>query len=314
MKGDSKEMQNPMMQIKRIAKEIITLVSLPILQAFVRNVPLLSLRRLAWSLGNSHLVNHIDFVTRAGGALVAGNTHDIIQRYLYWFGIWEPNISNFILQRMSESQGRVFVDIGANIGYFSILVGKRCPRASVVSIEAYPSILQKLRLNVKLNHLSNVRIIDAAVSDKKGYVNFYYAGKFNEGATTTVDGRFDSEPLPVPCKPIPELLTIEEISAVRVIKIDVEGAEARVISGLAPILDHLPYDVEIVIEISGSPEQNSFIFDLFAQSKFHWYEIENNYQVQSYLVSQMPKRPQRLKSIPVRQADIVFSRRCAEIL
>jgi FkbM family methyltransferase len=303
-----------MIHIKRIAKQCFTLASLPILKAFVRNVPLLGLRRLAWRLGNSRLVSHIDFVTNTGRALMTGNTHDIIQRYLYWFGIWEPNITSFIVERMSGSPGRVFVDIGANIGYYSIVVGEQFPHASVVSIEAFPSILQKLRLNVKLNHLSNVRIIDAAVSDKTGYIDIYYSGKCNEGATTTVGGRFNSEPLRVPCKPLPELLTNKEISAARVIKIDVEGAEASVISGLAPILKHLPYDVEVIIEISGSSEQNSMIYDLFAKSGFYYYEIENNYHVQSYLVSQMPKRPQRLKSIPTRQADIVFSRICAEML
>ena len=105
---------------------------MPVLQVIVRNTPPGHLRLLAWRSGHSPLVNPVDFVTKANGFVVAGNSNDLIQGYLYWFGIWEPNLTNFILLRMGKAPDRVFVDVGANIGYFTILVAKRYPQSSDV--------------------------------------------------------------------------------------------------------------------------------------------------------------------------------------
>jgi hypothetical protein len=53
------------------------------------------------------------------GATMQLDTHDLAGQYIYCFGVWEPNLTNF-LRRMLEP-GDVFVDVGAHIGYFSLL-------------------------------------------------------------------------------------------------------------------------------------------------------------------------------------------------
>ena len=298
-----------MISIKYTIRQLFTIAAMPVLQAIVRNTPPGHLRLLAWRLGHSPLVNPVDFVTKANGFVVAGNTNDLIQGYLYWFGIWEPNLTDFILRRMGEAPDRVFVDVGANIGYFTTLVAKRHPQSSVVSIEAFPPTVEKLRLNLERNGLKNVRLIDVAVSDTQGIVEFFYAGCFNEGATTTVKGRFQSTALPVSCKRLSELLSDEEIAAARLMKIDVEGAELRVVNGLVSILPLLPEDCEVIVEISGdSVEGSGLIHAAFAAHGFHAYELENNYDPLSYLNPQAPRRPQRLSAISTKQTDVVFSR------
>jgi FkbM family methyltransferase len=290
-------------------RQLFITAVMPILQAIVRNTPPGRLRLLAWEWGRSSLFSSVDFITKANGFFVAGNTSDLIQGYLYWFGVWEPNLTGFIMGRMSEAADRVFVDVGANIGYFSILVAKRYPQSSVVSIEAFPPTAEKLRLNLERNGVKNARVIDIAVSDTQGTVEFFYAGCFNEGATTTVKGRFQSTALPVSCKPLSELLTDEEIAAARLMKIDVEGAELRVINGLVSILPLLPEDCEVIVEISGdSVEGADLIYAAFAAHGFHAYELENDYDPLSYLYPQAPKRPQRLNAIPKQQTDVVFSK------
>ena len=147
--------------------------------------------------------------------------------------------------------------------------------------------------------MNNDRIIDVAVSDSEGIVEFFYAGSFNEGATTTVKGRFQSTAIPVSCKPLSELLTDDEIAAARLIKIDVEGAELRVINGLVSILPLLPEDCEVIVEISGdSVEGSGLIYAAFAGHGFHAYELENDYDPLSYLYPQAPSKPLRLSTIP----------------
>jgi len=304
-----------MISMNHTIRQLFITAAMPVLQAIVRNAPPSGLRLLAWEWGHSPLFNSVEFTTQANGFLVAGNTSDLIQGYLYWFGVWEPNLTDFIMGRMSKAADRVFVDVGANIGYFTTLVAKRYPQSSVVSIEAFPPTVEKLRLNLERNCVKNVRLIDVAVSDTEGIVEFFYAGRFNEGATTTVKGRFQSTALPVSCKPLSELLTDEEIAAARLIKIDVEGAELRVINGLVSIVPLLPEDCEVIVEISGdSAEGSGLIYAAFAAHGFHAYELENNYGPLSDLYPQAPRRPQRLSSIPKKQTDVVFSRLDTECL
>lgn len=287
-------------------KQILSIAAMPIAQVIVRNTPPGRFRELVWRWGKWRSKN---FVTNAGGITIAGNTLDLIQGYLYWFGVWEPNLTYFITRRMSETPDRTFVDVGANIGYFSALVAKRYPRANVVSIEAFPQIVEKLRANVERNALTNVRIVATAVSDVQGILDFFYAGSLNEGGTTSRPGKFKSEALEVPCKPLSEILTNRETATVRLIKIDVEGAESRVIKGLVSKLAILPQDVELVVEISGdSSEDSKFIFDTLIAYGFYAYELENSYDPLSYLYPHAPKKPRRLNFIPSKQTDIVFSR------
>lgn len=282
---------------------------LPVLRAIVRTSPPGRLKWLAWRLGHSRLVTSVDFITEANGIIVAGNTQDLIQGYLYWFGVWEPNLTDFIVRRMSIAPHRTFVDVGANIGYFTTLVAKHYPLVKVVSIEAFPPTIEKLRVNLELNSVNNVRVIEAAVSDGQGVLELFYGGRFNEGATTTVKGRFNTAAHTVACKPLPELLTDGEIAAMRLAKIDVEGAELSVIKGLAPALALMPKDVEVIVEISGNSKENSkIIFDTFAEYNFNAYEIENDYSPLAYLRSGVPRKPKRLSTIPSKQTDVVFSR------
>jgi len=249
-----------------------------------------------------------NFVTTANGIIVAGNTLDMIQGYLYWFGVWEPNLTHFITRRMDEAPDRTFVDVGANIGYFSALVAKRYPRAHVVSIEPFPLIVEKLRSTVERNALTNVRIVAAAASDAPGTLELFYGGNHNEGKTTSLPGKFKAAALAVPCKPLVELLTDREIASARLIKIDVEGAEPRVLMGLAPKLAALPNDVEVVVEIAAGSADSTFIFDTFIAHGFHAYELENRYDALSYLYPRALSKPRRLKSVPSEQTDVVFSR------
>jgi len=82
-----------------------------------------------------------------------------------------------------------------------------------------------------------------------------------------------------------------------------------VINGMVSILPLLPEDCEVIVEVSGdSVEGSAFIVDAFAAHGFNAYQIENDYDPLSYLYPQAPGKPQRLSAIPVKQADVVFSR------
>ena len=258
---------------------------------------------VSWRIFEFSTSTHFDFK-------IQGTTRDLIQRNIFYFGIWEPNLTKFVRNRLLGLKGRVFLDIGANIGYFSLLASKVMPAGYVVSVEAYPSIYEKLIRNIFQNSIKNIRPVNCAVVDFARQVKMTYYGDGNEGRTF-ISSEGD---VAVSGLPIVEILSPSEIPKVRLVKIDVEGAEYLVCKGLFCILDEFPHDCEFVIEINPSAHtenQISEIFDCFYSRGFSSYILPNNYDDDYYLNLsrrdvnfELKKSNQILKS----QEDVVFSR------
>ncbi|MEV0444927.1 FkbM family methyltransferase [Streptomyces spectabilis] len=255
------------------------------------------------------------------GARFAVDTRDLIQRYLYLFGVWEPHMSRWLRGRLRP--GDVFVDVGANIGYLSVLGARLVgPEGRVVAIEASPEFHRRVLLHRELNGCDNIRAVNAAVSDRRQRLTFVLASAHNMGANSVVpwDGpvasRFETQAVP-----LPELLEPDEIARARVIKVDVEGAEGSVVRGLAPVLDRLRPDAEIAVEVT--PERMAQLGDSVDElletmraHGFHTYRLLNDYAPGSYpaAVRYAGAGPDRWRG-PVRgESDLIFSRVDAEAL
>ncbi len=255
------------------------------------------------------------------GELFAVDTRDLIQRYLYLFGVWEPHLTGWLRRRLRPGDG--FVDVGANIGVFSVLAARLVgDEGRVVAIEASPDLHRHLVRNVRLNALGNVRALNAAVSDRPRTLTFALASSRNTGANSIVpyDGPVESS-FQARARPLPELLDAAEIATARVIKIDVEGAEGSVVRGLAPVLGALRPDAEITVEVS--PERmvrlGDRVDDLLAVMRdagFHVYRLANDYAPGSYppALSGAPRAPVRLRGPVTGESDLIFSRVDAERL
>lgn len=251
------------------------------------------------------------------GALMSGRSTDLVQGFIYYFGVWEPNLSAFVISRLKGYPDRTFVDVGANVGYFSLLAAGYVKDGCVVSIEAFPSIFNKLETNVSLNKFRNIRLLPWAVTDIERDIEMFHAGASNEGATTSVAGKFSSEPVIVSGKPLPSFLTNQEIKSIKLIKIDVEGSEYSVIAGMKELIKSLPFDAEVVVEImpsAYSEGQLAEVFEIFKSAQFLPYALENSYDPTYYINAPQPVRPSFLRSLPTTHTDVVFSRVSAEIL
>ena len=248
------------------------------------------------------------------GSKMMLRTSDLVQGYIYYFGVWEPNLTAFLTSRFSDSSDRTFVDVGANVGYYTLLASKKSPKGSVVAIEAFPAIHKRLLENIKKNDCANVRALNLAATEVPCVISMYHAGNKNEGATTSMPGKHDTVPVSVDGLPLKDILTEAEIQSVRVIKIDTEGAEFSVLKGLFPLLDRMPKDVEIVVELNpnaNSEEEIRFIFDTFQAANYSPYEIFNDYSPESYIYPNSISSLKKIESIPDKQVDVVFSR-CSE--
>ncbi|WP_274914799.1 FkbM family methyltransferase [Streptomyces sp. WZ-12] len=273
---------------------------------------------LAERLVNPYLRDHPRrrVVRTRFGARMAVDTQDLIQRYLYLFGLWEPHLSHWLRRRLRP--GDAFIDVGANIGYFSLLAAHLVgPEGKVVSIEAMPTFHRRLEQHLALNDLGNVRTVNAAVSDAQRTLTFILASSRNMGAASIVpyDGPAEIT-LDVEAQPLPALVKPEEIAAARVIKIDVEGAEGAVVRGLEPLLARLRPDAEITVEVT--PERMARLgdsldelLDTMARHGFHTYRLPNSYAAGGYpasLPASAASAAVRWRGPVVEESDLVFSR------
>jgi FkbM family methyltransferase len=257
----------------------------------------------------------------ATGARFAVDTQDLIQRYLYLFGVWEPRMTQWLSRRLGP--GDTFVDVGANIGYFSVLASQLVgPTGKVVAIEASSAFQQRVAQNARLNDCTNIRQVHTAVSDKHQTLTFILASSANMGANSIVpyDGPAEST-FDIEAFPLPEVLGDAEIAGARVVKVDVEGAEGSVVRGMAPLLDQLRPDAEVTVEVT--PERMAQLGDSVEelletmQSRgFHVYRLANEYAAASY-----PTALHGPAAVPVRwrgpvtgESDLIFSKIDAETL
>ena len=282
----------------------------PAARAWIRYAPLSAGKPWLWE--NFHWRARKFNCRTRHGSRITGNTEDLIQRHLYFFGTWEPNISNWLCAALRP--GDCFVDIGANIGHYSLLASRLVgDSGQVVAVEAAQSIHRLLDGHVALNRRRNIRTVQAAAADLRGTVKLYPGGADNIGKTSMI--AHDGPVLEVPALPLTDILKDNEIRRIRVIKIDVEGAELQVLRGLAPLLERLPRAAEIIMEISPDlmPDAQRARAEIFATLRAHdfrAYVFDNDYGVQTYLQAAPYKRPVALtESPPSRaQADVLFSR------
>jgi FkbM family methyltransferase len=250
------------------------------------------------------------------GASIPCRSKDLIQRHILFFGLWEPNVGHFIKSQLAP--GDLFVDVGANIGYFSMLASQCVGnQGEVVSIEASPSIFHVLQANISNNQCSNIEALNIAAAANPGTVELYAAPGSNLGMTSVLRSRDFPLEAVVSCDRLSSILGAERCSRIRLMKIDIEGAEWPVLKSVLEDISSFNEKLEIVVEINPSETVEfgasaSSIFDAFAASGFHAYGIENSYA--DYLRSRPPQRPQRLRSAPMLCMDIVFSRTEAEFL
>jgi FkbM family methyltransferase len=233
-----------------------------------------------------------------------------VMRTMY-FGIFEKDLLAYM--RALLRPGDTFIDVGANIGYLSVyareLVG---PKGAVHSFEPVPAYGDTLATAVRSAGVANVRVVGQALGDREGTVPIKISGKENIGWNTIVPGlmkeRAGIQTLEVPLTTLARYLDDHGITDVRLIKIDVEGAELLVLKGLAPWLaqgrrPHIVTELcpEACTLLGSSPGE---IFALMEQFGYRAYSFcrQGLYRIYCRGVRLQPLSPQQVN----RTMDIVW--------
>jgi FkbM family methyltransferase len=143
-----------------------------------------------------------------------------------WLGTYE-----YSTQRRFAAAARsatVVFDVGANVGFYTLLAAVAMgPSGRVVAFEPLPRNLAHLRAHVRLNALPNVEVRACAVADASG------TAAFLEGPNPSMGALADGGEVQVMVVAIDELTAAGSLPNPDLMKIDVEGAEARVLDGAA---------------------------------------------------------------------------------
>jgi FkbM family methyltransferase len=155
----------------------------------------------------------------------------------------EPDVANVFVRVLGA--GDVVVDIGANIGFLTVLAALLVgPSGRVVAFEPDPGNVERLRANLALNACVNVTIIEKAVTNQVGEVEFFLNSDTSDGNALWDPAQFPGN---VKCLATQKRITLQgttldaeweqlRLPAPKLIKIDTEGAEQRVLEGMRGLL------------------------------------------------------------------------------
>ena len=169
--------------------------------------------------------------------LTLGNDNSLC---LYVCGSFEPNEFAF-LDRVLKP-GMVFVDVGANDGYFTLFAARRVgPAGRVIAAEPSSRERAHLQRNLGRNGLDNVTVVPAAIGAVSGLADLHLAHGVHAGHNTL--GSFAHDDVVraslerVPIEPLDSVIARLGLARVDFVKIDVEGAEAKVVAGASSVLN-----------------------------------------------------------------------------
>jgi FkbM family methyltransferase len=165
-------------------------------------------------------------------------------RIAYATGEYEPRTTAIIKQRVLP--GATVVDVGANIGFFSIVAARAAgPSGRVLAFEPVTGTRAALEQNVALNGLTNVVIRSQALAAETGVATFY-RGPAEDTGLASLRALATGGTLHIQTCRFDDIY--DHVSPVALVKIDVEGAELGVLQGMRATLAR--YMPDIVLEVT----------------------------------------------------------------
>lgn len=208
-------------------------------------------------VGNGRVLLRTDFLRLPDRGprllyLVEGNDRVLVPRFIA-DGIFEPSVTNYFMSHVGIDSH--CLDVGANFGYYSCLLGRIALRGKTVAVEANPTIYSLLVDNIHINWLGgHVKPINVAAGEKDGTLTLYR--RLTRASNTSIIkipdedlvqyGEPPSERFDIKSMPIDSLLG-EFSGRVDFLKVDVEGAEPLVFRGAKELIRTNP-QLNIVME------------------------------------------------------------------
>jgi FkbM family methyltransferase len=181
--------------------------------------------------------------------------------------------------------GNTAVDVGANVGAHSIMMGRRVGKGGrVIAFEPIPATASLMRENLALNRMENVQLFEAAISDTQGSIEMNVFDQrysaWNSRGSTIFDGIAPVETVRVPAESLDEKMRVCAVERITFLKIDVEGYELEALRGATRILaagavDYLCFEVS-QIPLKASGHEAGEVFELLASLDYRCYRFDED--------------------------------------
>jgi len=249
---------------------------------FVNGIHLLDVLQRLYMRARAYL-NPVRDSETMFGAVIRCNARDFVQRRIQFFRIFEHDLTYYTLSRLRE--GDVYVDIGANVGYYTLLASRAVgPAGKVISVEADPSTFGELTDNINRNCCENVMAYNVAATATACHVRIERGDSRNIGSNSVKIAAAGCQGV----KGLPFCdIVQDDLSRVRFVKIDIEGSEAPVLSAILERLHNLSDDLIVASEVS--PTSAGFV-SRFVAAGFRAYAIQNIYTIDYYLIRSYLRR------------------------
>jgi len=176
------------------------------------------------------------------------DVNEWIQQQIFFFGIYDINGISYL--RNTLKSGDVFIDIGANIGSYSLIASELVKdTGKVISFEPTKLCYRKLNDNISLNNLKNIKTEKLAVYHQAGFINLHISNSDNLGMSSILHHDAEiGDVEKVESITLDKYIIDNNISRINLIKLDIEGAEYYALKGMLNTLKK--YKPNIIIEIS----------------------------------------------------------------
>jgi FkbM family methyltransferase len=217
------------------------------------------------------------FALRDNRELVFVNAESLVLHQLYWFGEqgWEPQL--LLWWRRFCRRSSAILELGANVGFFTVEGAKAAPHARYLAVEPYPASARVCRANLELNRVESVELVTAAAVAHAAVPAVELQVPCDQLATPTVAfvgsdtelpermSRHVARTIPVSAVDVRSLL-----SGVDLLKLDVEGQEHALLTASRQHLRTRRPTVFVEV-LPGTPKLRRLIVDLCHDDGFHCY-------------------------------------------
>jgi FkbM family methyltransferase len=206
------------------------------------------------------------------------NPTEHIQQQLFWYGYYEKEVGALLKEIVRPDD--VFLDLGANIGYFSLLIASNSSSVRIISFEPVKDLFQDMNDNISLNNIRNISTINATVGEMNVEKELFVSASDNSGMSSFHQPEnYSGKKERVKVVAIDDWFKTSGLSKIDIIKLDIEGSELAALKGMKEVLQK--QRPVLIVEVN--PEtlsmfnlKTSDIYDYLKQLNFKGFLILKN--------------------------------------
>ena len=220
----------------------------------------------------------IEFEVDFFGSRYRGNLGTYLEWMVYFFGAYEKSELLLLRELVENSSEAIFLDVGANVGQHSLFMSRYCRQ--VHSFEPYPAVRKKLEMKIRLNKIENITVHPVGLGERDEALPYFAPQGSNTGTGSFLDQVDGNQQVPtsrlqiVHGDRLVEKLHLQEL---HLIKIDVQGFERFVLSGLHNTI--LKYRPAIYMEFSEETRDSFTSYEEFIASfpeDYRFHHVKTN--------------------------------------